>query len=74
LPSGARYIAFPPDTAISFGGMSISFFITTHQSVRWHGPSNKRFDKSVVDIKKVYASLFNVYGICEAIIFKSRFP
>ena len=33
----------------------------------WHGPSNKRFDKSVVDINKIYASLFNVYGICEAL-------
>lgn len=33
----------------------------------WHGPRNERFDRSVVDINKVHGSLFNVYGICEAI-------
>lgn len=33
----------------------------------WHGPSNKRFDKSLVDINKIYTSLFNVFGFCEAL-------
>lgn len=33
----------------------------------WHGPKNMRFDTSVVDINKIYASLFNIYGICEAL-------
>lgn len=33
----------------------------------WHGPKNERFDRSVTDINKIYASLFNVYGICEAL-------
>jgi len=33
----------------------------------WHGPKNSRFDDSIVGINKVYESLFNVYGICEAL-------
>jgi len=33
----------------------------------WHGPSDKWLGKSIVDINKVYAALFNVYGICEAL-------
>jgi len=34
----------------------------------WHGPGNSRFDDSVIGINKVYASTFNVYGICEALL------
>lgn len=33
----------------------------------WHGPGNSRITASVVDINKIYQSLFNVYGICEAL-------
>lgn len=33
----------------------------------WHGPNNLRIAKSIVDINKIYHSLFNVYGICEAL-------
>ena len=33
----------------------------------WHGPKNSRLAESIVDINKVYHSLFNVYGICEAL-------
>ena len=33
----------------------------------WHGPGDKWLGRSIVDINKVYAALFNVYGICEAI-------
>ncbi len=33
----------------------------------WHGPQNSRIASSIVDINKVYHSLFNVYGICEAL-------
>ena len=33
----------------------------------WHGPGDSRLGGSIVDINKVYAALFNVYGICEAI-------
>lgn len=33
----------------------------------WHGPRNSRIAESIVDINKVYHSLFNVYGICEAL-------
>jgi uncharacterized protein (DUF362 family) len=32
----------------------------------WHGPNNSRIAMSIVDTNKVYYSLFNVYGICEA--------
>ncbi len=33
----------------------------------WHGPKDSRLGKSIVDIVKVYASFFEVYGVCEAI-------
>ena len=33
----------------------------------WHGPNDKWLGRSIVDINKIYAALFNVYGICEAI-------
>jgi uncharacterized protein (DUF362 family) len=33
----------------------------------WHGPDDKRLADSIVDIAKVYASFFDLYGICEAI-------
>lgn len=33
----------------------------------WHGPRNSRIASSIVDINKVYHSLFNVFGICEAL-------
>jgi len=33
----------------------------------WHGPQNSRIASSIIDINKVYHSLFNVYGICEAL-------
>lgn len=33
----------------------------------WHGPKNSTITQSIVDINKIYHSLFNVFGICEAI-------
>jgi len=33
----------------------------------WHGPKNKMLAQNIVDINKIYHSLFNVYGICEAL-------
>ncbi|MCW4050177.1 MAG: DUF362 domain-containing protein [Candidatus Bathyarchaeota archaeon] len=33
----------------------------------WHGPKHSRIAPSIVDINKVYRSLFNVYGICETL-------
>lgn len=33
----------------------------------WHGPNNSRIASSIIDINKVYHSLFNVYGIVEAL-------
>jgi len=32
----------------------------------WHGPKDGRLAESIVDVNKVYHSLFDVYGICEA--------
>ncbi|MHA2021417.1 MAG: hypothetical protein ACW96N_06860, partial [Candidatus Thorarchaeota archaeon] len=32
----------------------------------WHGPEESRYLDSFIDINKVYHSLFNMYGICEA--------
>ena len=33
----------------------------------WHGPDDRRLADSIVDIAKVYASFFDLYGVCEAI-------
>jgi hypothetical protein len=33
----------------------------------WHGPKSKKTASSIIDANKVYHSLFNVYGICEAL-------
>ena len=33
----------------------------------WHGPNDEWLGRSIVDINKVYAALFKVYGICEAL-------
>lgn len=33
----------------------------------WHGPHDDWLGRSIVDINKIYAALFNVYGICEAL-------
>ena len=33
----------------------------------WHGPGNSRIARSIVDINKVYHSLFNVYGMCTSL-------
>lgn len=32
----------------------------------WHGPRDRQLGRSIVDVIKVYSSLFKVYGICEA--------
>ena len=33
----------------------------------WHGPKNSTITQSIIDINKIYHSLFKVFGICEAI-------
>lgn len=33
----------------------------------WHGPKHSRLASSIIDVNKVYRSLFNVYGICETL-------
>ena len=33
----------------------------------WHGLNGSRIASSIIDINKIYHSLFNVYGICEAL-------
>jgi uncharacterized protein (DUF362 family) len=35
--------------------------------VWWHGPDNSRLDQSIVDITKLYASYFSLYGVNEAV-------
>lgn len=32
----------------------------------WHGPEDSHLSSSIVDIAKLYASYFRIYGICEA--------
>ena len=33
----------------------------------WHGPNDEWLGSSIVDINKIYAALFKVYGVCEAL-------
>lgn len=33
----------------------------------WHGPKNKRMNDSLIGINLIYESLFNIYGIVEAL-------
>jgi len=33
----------------------------------WHGPRNNKIASSIVDINKVYHSLFNLYGVCTSL-------
>jgi len=33
----------------------------------WHGPKNSTIAQSIVDINKIYHSLFHMFGICEAL-------
>jgi uncharacterized protein (DUF362 family) len=33
----------------------------------WHGPEDGRLADSIINIAKVYASFFDLYGVCEAI-------
>jgi uncharacterized protein (DUF362 family) len=33
----------------------------------WHGPDNGRLADSIIDVVKVYATFFDLYGVCEAI-------
>ena len=33
----------------------------------WHGPAGSRIATSIIDINKIYQSLFNMYGICEGL-------
>jgi len=35
--------------------------------VWWHGPDNARLDQSIIDITKLYASYFKLYGVNEAV-------
>jgi uncharacterized protein (DUF362 family) len=33
----------------------------------WHGPGDSRLGESIVDMTRVYASYFQLYGVCEAL-------
>ena len=39
----------------------------------WHGTKDILLPRSIIGINKIYHSLFNVYGICEALITRSFF-
>lgn len=63
-------------TFISFARMKMyasftikNLFGMIHDPLRpfWHGPQNSTITQSIIDINKIYHSLFNVFGICEAI-------
>ncbi len=32
----------------------------------WHGPKDRDLSRSIIDITKLYASFFTLYGVCEA--------
>lgn len=33
----------------------------------WHGTGNRLIAQSILDVNKVYPSMFDMFGICEAI-------
>lgn len=35
--------------------------------VWWHGPGNRRLDESILDIMRLYASFFTLYGVCDGV-------
>jgi hypothetical protein len=68
---GTTFISFAKlKTYISFTMKNLFGMIPDPLRPWWHGFKNSRIASSIIDINKVYRSLFNVYGICEAL--KSR--
>jgi len=47
--------------------------ITDPNRMGWHGESDRDLARSIVDINKVYASLFDTVGLCEAIFTAVRY-
>ncbi len=33
----------------------------------WHGPNDTMLSQNIIDINKIYATFFNIYGLCEGI-------
>lgn len=64
---GSTFISFAKlKTYASFTMKNLFGMIPDPLRPWWHGPNNSRIATSIVDTNKVYHSLFNVYGICEA--------
>ncbi len=64
---GSTFISFAKlKTYASFTMKNLFGMIPDPLRSWWHGPNNSRIATSIVDTNKVYHSLFNVYGICEA--------
>ncbi len=65
---GSTFISFARlKTYASFTMKNLFGMIPDPLRPWWHGPENSTIAESIVDINKVYHSLFNVYGICEAL-------
>ena len=65
---GSTFISFAKlKTYASFTMKNLFGMIPDPLRPWWHGPNNSRIATSIVDTNKVYHSLFNVYGICEAL-------
>jgi hypothetical protein len=65
---GSTFISFAKlKTYASFTMKNLFGMIPDPIRSWWHGPKNSRIATSIVDTNKVYHSLFNVYGICEAL-------
>jgi len=65
---GSTFISFAKlKTYASFTMKNLFGMIPDPLRPWWHGPNNSRIATSIVDTNKVYHSLFNIYGICEAL-------
>jgi uncharacterized protein (DUF362 family) len=64
---GSTFISFAKlKTYASFTMKNLFGMIPDPLRPYWHGPKNLRSTTNIVDINKIYHSLFNIYGICEA--------
>jgi len=65
---GSTFISFAKmQTYNSFTMKNLFGMIPDPVRAWWHGPDHSRIAPSIVDINKVYRSLFDVYGICETL-------
>jgi len=65
---GSTFISFAKlKTYTSFTLKNLFGMIPDPLRPWWHGPKHSKIATSIIDINKVYRSIFNVYGICEAL-------